>query len=150
MKLLCVMILSIVSATNLLADDETKQSDPYFKKTIVGTWQIQNNAYGVDVHVVDTYLSNGKMDRKTTVRNSNGVIQTGTARISWNIKNAVLIHKIESIMTIPMEQIGPPGQYKIISMDKDTFHLTDNYGRGKAGKVLLFHRVKSQSGKGDI
>ncbi len=74
MKLLCVMILSIVSATNLLAEEATKQLDEYFKKTIVGNWKIQLNVNGIEINSVDTYLPNGKVDQKWNMKTPNGVI----------------------------------------------------------------------------
>ncbi len=149
MKLLCVMILSIVSATNLLADDAAKQSDEYFKKTLVGTWQVQRNVDGVDIHYVPTFLPNGQVDIKGKWRYPDGTIMAYSMKSSWKIKNGVLITKIESVSQAHLQEFFPIGhtwKERIIAMDKKTFHLfflsDSEYGIAP-GAVSIFHRVKS-------
>jgi hypothetical protein len=145
MKLLCVMILSIVSATNLLAGVVTTQSDEELRKAIVGTWNTQFRRYGKEVYYVHNYMTNGKLHSQGRIDSPKRGVTTVEERWSWKIDGGVLSTKLEYLKPRGLLPVGTETRVKIIfSMDGEAFKLITKEG-GKGGNVEIHHRVKSQS-----
>ncbi len=154
MKLLCVMILSIVSATNLLAEGGTTQRDVDYSKKIIGTWTWKGRANGIEGAGVETYLSNGMVKAKGWMKTPNRGLEQWDWLGSWKIRGGVLISENLEAKHGTMKA-GERYETKItFSLDKSAsaFKIESTEGGGdvKKGTAVIYHRVKSQSGKGDI
>ncbi len=124
-----------------------------YSKKIVGSWSYHYKVNGIVLSGVDTYLSSGQVITNGRVKRPHVGSFVMEHRASWKIRGGVLI-------TVHQEgkhkRIGIPGgrcEAKItFSLDKRAFKL-ENTRVGKEvkrGTAKIFHRVKSQSGKGDI
>ncbi len=153
MKIICVIILSIVSATNLIAEGGTKQRDVDYSKKIVGSWKYHYKVKnGTEVSGVDTNLSTGQVFTKGTIKRPHLGRESWSVRAQWKIKGGFLITVVERCVPSGFSGNGSRYEAKItFSLDNRAFKLDSEEGGGNSiGPAVIHHRVKSQSGKGDI